>query len=295
VALRARDGRVLWRFNAGIAGVGPPVLDGGRVYLERENAGMLALSAATGELLWEEEPNAIHDALEPVAAAGVVYTVDALGLRARRGADGTLLWMTETTLTGTPALAGGAVFLAGSCSAQAFDRADGRVLWDDTPVRCGGISPWGPALHADRVYGGVAPDADGAVHDARTGARLRPMTVGAFPAFAGKIGLFPDAHIRGERVLFGNTIVARGLPRGQARWRFRGDGFIDMPPLIVNDAVYLASASGRIYALDLRSGAVRWRARVARPPLGHRGAGLAAGDGLVVVPALGRLYAFRSA
>jgi outer membrane protein assembly factor BamB len=118
------------------------------------------------------------------------------------------------------------------------------------------------------------------------------------PAFAGGVGLFADAIVPGEPLRMGHTLVARALDDGRARWRFSGDGYLDTAPLIVNRTAFVGSGSGRVYGLSLGRGRVTWRTRLARPVLGGGdGAGsprgLAAGEGLLVVPSYGRLVAFR--
>jgi hypothetical protein len=62
----------------------------------------------------------------------------------------------------------------------------------------------------------------------------------------------------------------------------------------VNDTVYIGSGSGTLYGLSTRTGRVRWRDKLGRPipwsvQLWDMQTGLAAAEGTLVVPALGRL------
>lgn len=66
VALRARDGKTLWRFGEGrkhttdsqdYAAYGPPVARGGTVYALESRNGMVALDATSGKLRWELKTN----------------------------------------------------------------------------------------------------------------------------------------------------------------------------------------------------------------------------------------------
>jgi outer membrane protein assembly factor BamB len=87
------------------------------------------------------------------------------------------------------------------------------------------------------------------------------------------------------------------MPDGHVRWRFRGDGSLDSAPLIARRVAYVGSGSGRLFAVDLRTGRVRWRTDVGAPILsseedGGYLAGLAASNGLLLVPAYRRLVAF---
>jgi PQQ-like domain len=96
-----------------------------------------------------------------------------------------------------------------------------------------------------------------------------------------------DARIPGEPVYRGHTLIARRA-NGRVAWRFRGDGYLDSSPLIAGRWAFVGSGSGRVYALDVRTGRVRSRADAGASVLRF----LAAGEGLLLVPARGRLVAF---
>jgi outer membrane protein assembly factor BamB len=65
------------------------------------------------------------------------------------------------------------------------------------------------------------------------------------------------------------TIKARSVRTGRRAWRFRGDGYLDGVPLVVNDTLYAGSGSGVLYGLSTRTGRVRWRDRLPVPLLGQ--------------------------
>ena len=95
-----------------------------------------------------------------------------------------------------------------------------------------------------------------------------------------------------------HTLVARRVKSGRLRWRFRGDGYLDGVPLVVNDTVYVGSGSGALYGVSARTGRVRWRDRLGTPIPASPGywdvqTGLAAAEGTLVVPALRRVVAYR--
>src|SRR5262249_50046355 len=84
-------------------------------------------------------------------------------------------------------------------------------------------------------------------------------------------------------------------------WTFKGDGTINSDPIIVNDAAYVGTASGLLYAVNLASGRLVWLGGVGRSvpqprptDTHHLPTGLGAGAGLVIVPAGNLLVAFRS-
>jgi outer membrane protein assembly factor BamB len=91
---------------------------------------------------------------------------------------------------------------------------------------------------------------------------------------------------------------------GAPLWTFSGDGLLNTSPLILNGPsgkmVIVGSWSGRLYALDAASGQELWSGDVGAPISGADEqniatlAGLGAGQGLIVVPALNTLSAYAT-
>ena len=85
--------------------------------------------------------------------------------------------------------------------------------------------------------------------------------------------------------------------RGGTRWHFRGDGYLDSAPLIAGRTVYVGSGAGRVYGLDLHAGRLRWRGNAGTSVFASRDnthpTGLAVAGKTLLVPARGRLVAFR--
>jgi outer membrane protein assembly factor BamB len=84
----------------------------------------------------------------------------------------------------------------------------------------------------------------------------------------------------------------------QVLWSFTGDGDLVTAPVIVNDYVFIGSSSGNLYAVDATTGQQVWMQRLgaAIPSSNEIGVdfytGLAAGDGLLVVPNGNNVTAF---
>jgi outer membrane protein assembly factor BamB len=84
-----------------------------------------------------------------------------------------------------------------------------------------------------------------------------------------------------------------------ATWTFEGDGSLTTAPIVVNGFVYVGSTSGRLYAVDPATGQSVWSTdtgleiqgpdeqNVSQPLTG-----LAAGQGILAVPASGTLIAY---
>jgi outer membrane protein assembly factor BamB len=92
---------------------------------------------------------------------------------------------------------------------------------------------------------------------------------------------------------------------GTPLWSFAGDGQLNTTPLIINSGsnrfVIVGSWLGRLYALDAASGSEVWRTDVGAPISGADEqnaseplAGLAAGQGMIVVPAGKTLSAYAA-
>jgi outer membrane protein assembly factor BamB len=312
VALAIRTGRVLWRHDLGQeASAGGVAVGGGKVVVTRESyydtgdpSGVLALAPADGRVLWEQGTG-LFTGQPPVVDGGAVFVngLNQVGVTALSLADGAVLWraQTESGDGGAPAVGGDGVYAAmSSCpDVYRFARADGAPVWH--PVNdCHGGGGSVPVLFGDRLY--VHTESDrwppGDIYDTARGAIVGPMRADLTPAFSGRLGIFPDARRPLENAaLFGHTLVARDVGTGHIRWTFRGDGYLDSAPLIAGRRIYVGSGSGRVFGLDLRSGHRVWRTRpgppVPAPTSTGTLSGLAAAESTFLVPALGRLTAYR--
>jgi outer membrane protein assembly factor BamB len=309
IAIDARRGRVVWKQDLPDADSAALAYADRRLFVARESyydnqSGVLALDPASGRVLWATGTGGpgMFTATAPVATGGVVYVngLDLVGVTALRASDGAVLWRatTDSGEGGSSAVSGDAVFVAmSSCpDVHRFRRADGAEVWHpENGCHGGGGSV--PVLHRERLYVTESrrfPPGD--VYDAANGAVLGPMRADWTPAFAGDVGIFPDARKPKEHLTFGHTLVARRLTDGRVRWRYGGDGYLDSAPLIADSRVYVGSGSGRVYGVSLRSGRRLWSADAGTPVpaqwVGRTWGGLAAAEGVLVVPALDRLSAF---
>jgi outer membrane protein assembly factor BamB len=79
----------------------------------------------------------------------------------------------------------------------------------------------------------------------------RPAPGGAWPTYG-----YDDARLR--------TVSFRLRPPFRRLWTFHGRALLEFPPAVAYGRVYLATFDGRFYALDARTGRVRWRRRAGR-------------------------------
>jgi outer membrane protein assembly factor BamB len=265
--------------------------DGGAIFVLNFDGVLRALSAADGTRLWTVQlPGQYAFSSPPVATDGVVYTGGAGSggtVYAVSEATGQVLW-TRPVANGdhsSPAVSPGKVFVSYvGPQVYAFDRATGAQAWhyDGGSEGGGGRTP---VLAGGRLYV-RDPISTGYVFDASTGAFISNFASGPAPAFVGKTGLFLPSGV----------LQARTVPGGALLWSFNGDGQLSTAPIAVRDTggthVYEGSASGMLYALNLADGSVAWSTNVGsgipgpdEQNVSQPLTGLAAGEGLLVVPA----------
>jgi outer membrane protein assembly factor BamB len=106
------------------------------------------------------------------------------------------------------------------------------------------------------------------------------VAVSAAPISAGPVGasgwLQPNANISGTRASASSPITAGNVARLRPLWRFRfrdGSTFgsFASTPLVVGGTVFLQDLSSSVYALDARTGTVRWALREHAPNDGPNG------------------------
>ena len=262
--------------------------DGGSVYALSDGGVLTAIDGDTGATRWVRAVREPFDATAPIAIDGVVYVYLAWSggaLYAIDGDDGSTLWTHSKYWGGTPAADARNVYLGDDydCSSAAVDRATGAEAWTrgwDCYGYNGDAQTDGARLYA----------AHGMVSDTATGKEVE-QTSGGMGALAGATGVFRA----------GGTIFGRNLVTGTGRWTFAGDGNIGSPPLVVNGIVYAGSRGGQLFAVDLDTGQPVWQTQVtAVPAYGYYDSnvvgapGMAAGQGILAVPAGGKLVAFGS-
>src|SRR5256712_1604541 len=93
--------------------------------------------------------------------------------------------------------------------------------------------------------------------------------------------------------------MAEDLTTNTVDWHFDGDGSVVNGPLVINGNVYVASSTGKLYALRASDGFVKWsddvKSAIPRSEasvLGLPNSGLSAGGNRLLVPALNRLVAY---
>lgn len=172
-------------------------------------------------------------------------------------------FLTNGDVISSPAVAGNVVYVgSGDGKLYALDRLTGGKLWGYDAHSAVSSSP---AVSSGSAFFGTH-DGNFFALDARTGAlRWRVATGTVIP--------FPWGHESGDRytssptvvgkvVVFGagdGNVYAVDVATGNVRWRARTEGRVRASPAVANGTVYVGSFDGRVYAVDLATGRQRWR------------------------------------
>lgn len=295
VALSAATGAVVWGPVA-VSGSANATYDNGRVIVLSGGFGpgiLTGLDAATGTQLWSTALTSQYAfSAPPTALNGMVYTGGA-------GSGGTLYAVDDTTgalvwqagvMNGdasSPTLTADGVYVTYPCQTYDFNPFSGALNWNNSTGCEGGGGATG--AYANGVYYSPNQPAgyNGMSFDAETGNVLGSYTASQPPALGTTTGYY----------LQSGTLTAIGLSNNVIKWTFTGDGTLATAPILVNDYVFVASSSGKLYGLDAVTGAVLWTTTLGAGAntggwmqLGQ--SGMAAGDGLLVVPAGNTLTAW---
>jgi outer membrane protein assembly factor BamB len=294
-ALNGTTGATVWGPIA-FAGATGITYDAGMLFVDSGSfitTGILsALDATTGNPIWSATvPGQFATQSPPVAAAGLVYTLDDGVLTAFNETNGAQVWQQYVSGTnGAPAVTVDGVYAAPVCYAYDLQPATGTVIWSNN-TGCEGGGGNTPVVGSGRMYAPLSPGYyAGNVYSAESGQVLSAFSASAPPAISTS-SVF---------LLNNSTLQGLALSNNQILWSFAGDGALVNSPIVVNNYVFVGSSSGNLYALDATTGAQVWTknlgAAITGPATGGnatQGAtGLSAGDGLLIVPAGNTVNAF---
>lgn len=298
VALDETTGQVLWGPIAvpGTYTWANAAYEGGRVFVVNFDGLMKAFDASTGILDWSVQlPGQYAFTSAPTATYGIVY-VGGAGTGGTAYAvdqsNGEVLWTQAMSYGGSssPAVAGDAVFVSYACSqVYGFDAQFGSPLWNYSG-QCEGGGAGTPVANNSRLYvRDFVSTPPGYIFDTASGDLLGRFDAQTTPAIGAQTGYFLQSGTLRGIELDDNTVL----------WSFAGDGQLSSAPLLIDDFVLVGSGSGNLYVLNSSTGHEVWSTQVGAPilPPGEGNAllliGLAAGDGIVAVPASNSLVVYR--
>lgn len=293
IALSAKGGHIVWQ--VAVQSGGAPMYDGGRVFIFSFGGLLQAFDAQTGAPLWaKQQDSSIYD--EPgVAGGGNVYFVASRSggdLRSVAEADGSGNWTKqEPGGDGVPALGGGNAYVTYPCDDVAYDATSGKHLWT-FKSGCTGGGGGTPVYFGGSVY--VDDTVDQVVLDANTGKELYPfVSEYLVPAFWQPLSGSPMGFvIDSSHVLTGFDTAS-----GAVAWSIDSKDFT-VPPLVLNDTLFIGDSKGRLYAFDPQTGKQIWSAKAGGPiGNGHtpKLSGMGVTDKMLLVPVGNTLSAWAPA
>lgn len=287
VALDAATGALVWGPMPLPWFVVGATYDNGRVITMSSAGQMSAFDAATGSVLWSTQLAGQWGYTTPTAANGIVFVGGSgIGgtLFAVNDATGALMW-TAPVRNGdgsAPTVTADGVYVSYPCQTYDFQPATGATVWHDDGGCDGGGGETG--MYSNGVY--YSPNSigttTGEIFEAEMGTVLSDYS--GTPALGSTMGYFMRS----------GALNAMDLASSALRWTFVGDGGLASMPILVNGYVFVQSSSGTLYALDAVTGIQVWSTSlgsVVEPGM-SRGY-MAAGNGLLVVPTVKALVAYR--
>jgi outer membrane protein assembly factor BamB len=265
--------------------------DAGRVFAISDGGVLRAVDADTGDSLWSSaiSPYAFANG-PPSALQGSIYVTDQAGQTTVSELTGEVLWRIATGYPSLGAAVGddGGLYTSPGCPiADRQDRTTGAFQW--TTPDCGGVRT--VPVYSNHLLFVRRDSGNNNVFNANNGNVVGQFSATQPPALANGRGFF----------LNGSVLQSRDPLTDAVAWSFAGDGTLAIPPIVVNNYVYVGGTSGMLYALDAASGQPIWTTNVGESigtPPGSVATpmlqALAAGEGLLIVPAGGSLVAFET-
>lgn len=258
---------------------------------------MFAYDANTGKQLWTTSlPGQYFFSSPPTALNGVVYTGGAgTGgtIYAVRESDGKLLWSNSVMNgdTSSPAASSNGVYVSYACpQSYRFNPTSGSLTWHFSGP-CEGGGGYTPVLYQGSLYvrDSFVNTHNGAVLNANTGTLQGYFDSNYAPVFQDGTAFYTES----------NSITAIDVETGEVYWTAAppaGDAY-SISPIIANNVVYVGTNQGNILGYRTSSGKKVVSNSVGYPisggEYGWTYAGLAAAQGLVVVPAGTHLVALK--
>jgi outer membrane protein assembly factor BamB len=289
IALDQATGATVWG-PVDITGLASTTYDGGKVFVLSASIGSLgtvqSYDIESGVLDWSVTLNASTYGAGLTALNGLIYTSGPnQTFFALSEGTGSIVW-TASVLNGgfgAPAATSTGVYASYACSTYDFQPLTGTEIFF-TNTGCEGGGGATPVVANGLVYSPAGnSNSGGEVLNASTGALLNPYSSTGEPAFSATAGYF----------LQGGTLNALTSSNNTVLWSFTGDGGLITSPIVVSQAVIIESSSGNVYALDATTGQQLWTVNAgAAPQTNASNNVLAAGDGLLVVPAGNQIVAY---
>ena len=179
----------------------------------------------------------------------------------------------------SPVVTSGGVFVSYACpQTYDFDPTNGKTIWHYSgPCEGGGGST--PVVLSGLLFVGDSQESayNGLVLNAKKGNVAGSFNAAFSPAFAHNLGFFVNY----------TTLEAQGIPKLKQVWSVKlpsSDSY-NSQALVVGNIVYLATYANKLVGYDVFNGKQKVQMKLSKNGFyRHAGAGLAYGDGELIVP-----------
>lgn len=257
LALDAKNGKSIWRFNAGAALKTPIIANPTTLFVEATDGNIHAVEAASGTSLWKfSRPDGSLGFASPVLGGdSALFTAGETTLYRLDPAGGALVWKSVVggKSVSTPVRAEGRLIVGGDMTGvTAFSEDDGRRLWRFPGS--GKTTDWygNPLLHKGVVYIGTVRGLVYALN-ASTGKRLwaasllgEALSCPAIDEARGLLWITLTGAPASQ-----NSLVALNLKTGKVTAGFKL-GEVSASPVITKDRLYVGSLGGFFHAYSLK-------------------------------------------
>lgn len=282
------SGNRAWKAQVGSSGRGltsaalrvsaRPVSDGSRIYLYKPNGEVVALSTGGGRQwttnLRPEGERDVGPGGGVTVAGGVVYAATSYRqLAALEAGSGRVVWTADldTPARGAPVAGAGHVFVVTQTNeVYALNQSDGSVAWTYAGIEetAGLLSAANPAISGNRV---IVPFSSGEIMaiNIKDG---EPAWIDGVSRGFRTLALSGLADVSASPVVSGNTVYATGVSgrivavdvrTGQRRWE-QDLGSVHTP-VVSGSALFMVDLDDRMVALDLKNGETLWATSLPRP------------------------------
>ncbi len=294
-ALNAVTGKKEWSVAlGGTYGFSALAWDGQRVFALNNDGVLTAFAASTGHEAWAAALPGYDVTAAPVAYDGAVYVTgpaDTPGgaLWAVSETTGHIRWTASVDGAGnsSPAVGSSGVYVSLDCQQDYRFSLSGALIWHHSPD-CDGGGGSTTVIHGNSVYARGATYTDSPlILSKSTGQVTGSFASRTAPAVAGTT----------MYTLQDGKLVALSASGSPDRWKF-GNGTLVTAPIVDGSVVYAGSSNGTVYGVSATTGRQVWSGKAGwqiMPPDEHNTdvlIGMAAGGGLLVVPAGRWLTAF---
>lgn len=234
----------------------PFALDGAtRTLYASGDAAAEAWDTATGRLRWRRALAAASD-FQPRLGPELVFLCGRFSLDALDRSDGTPRWHHAARVElGVPRVHDGRIHFGDGSRLVSLDAKSGAALWS-FETTAGSRIAYAPAVRGDVLYLGSG-DGRLTALSASTGKPLWQVDHEPIWQYLRQI------HVAGDLLVAGgyhDELFGIDTADGAVAWRFDAGNFVNSQ-LVHDGSVYFWSPTGWIYALDARTGMVRWRHR----------------------------------